>query len=115
MKKKKVNIIIWIIIIAIILAVVLIKFWPSGNNVDEATMRCIAQNSKIYVSRTCPHCAQQKQILGDYLGLFNMTDCVDNQQECINAGIEYVPTWIINGEKQTGVFEIQQLKDLTGC
>ncbi|MBU0907761.1 MAG: hypothetical protein KKD18_04720 [Nanoarchaeota archaeon] len=116
MNKKNSNLIIWTIIVVIILIVAIIEFWPSNSaNVDEATMRCIAQNSKLYVSKTCPHCAQQKQILGDYLNLFNTVDCVDNRQACIDAEIEYVPTWEINGEKTTGVFEILELKEMTGC
>jgi glutaredoxin len=116
MKNKK-KLIIWLTIILIIAAVALINYWPSNSNsdIDEATMQCIAQNSQLYVSKTCPHCAQQKQILGDYLSLFEMIDCIDNQQACIEAGIEYVPTWVIRGERNTGVFELSELKAMTGC
>lgn len=117
MKSRKSNLLIWLVIIVIVVAALAFYYWPSpsGGQIDEATIRCIAQNSKIYTTQTCPHCAEQKRILGDYLGLFNNTDCTTNQQACIDAQIEYVPTWEINGEKTTGVFELPKLKEMTGC
>jgi glutaredoxin len=118
MEKKKTNTIIWIAIVIIVVAAIAIYYWPKTNNngiVDEATIQCIAQNSKIYTTQTCPHCAEQKRILGDSLSLFDNVDCTTNQQACIDANIEYVPTWEINGEKTTGVFTFEQLKEMTGC
>ena len=115
MKNK--NLIIWAVIAVIIVVVISIIYRsPSPNNaLDEATMNCIAQNSQLYVLTNCPHCSQQKQILGNYLDLFNTIDCIDAQQACIDAGVRYVPAWKINGELHTGVFELEELKEMTRC
>ncbi len=115
MKNK--NLAFWVVIAVIILATILVIYWPSsqGGVLDEATMNCITQNSQLYVLTNCPHCSQQKQILGNYLDLFNVIDCIDNQQACIDAGVRYVPAWQINGELHTGVFELEELKEMTHC
>ena len=69
----------------------------------------------MYASKTCSHCEQQKQILGEYLSLFNIVDCLDNQEECSDKLIEAVPAWIINNQKYVGVKSLEELKNLAGC
>ncbi len=114
MKKKISNIIFLAVGLLIVLVLVFVLAYKP-NNTDESTAKCIADNSKLYVSKTCSHCAQQKIILGDYIAFFDIVDCTDNPQECIEQGIQYVPTWVIGGEKYTGAHEIQELKEITGC
>jgi len=69
----------------------------------------------LYVSKTCSACASQKKLLGNYTFYFNITDCIDNQEECMNNGITRIPTWIINKEKYTELHTFEELKELTGC
>lgn len=114
MIKKEKGIIFGIVIILIVLAIVGI-FLLKGNGVTEEEAKCIAEKSVLYVSKTCGHCATQKQILGDYLKYFNIIDCIDEKDKCISAGIVGVPTWIINGKKYEGVRELNELKKLAGC
>ncbi|MFH1802954.1 MAG: hypothetical protein ABH864_05925 [archaeon] len=113
MKKNKSNLIFGAVIVLIILAIFLL--WPNEEDVTRETMQCIADHSTLYVSKTCGHCAHQKELLGDYLELFEPIDCSENQQECISNEIVSVPTWIINGEQHRGVQELNELKNLTRC
>lgn len=101
-----------IIIIAIIFAIYSVR--GNGNH-NQETMQCIANNSMLFVSKTCGHCASQKQILGDDLNLFQVYD-IHNESELANQyGITRIPTWVINNQKYEGVYSISQLKKLTGC
>jgi len=83
------------------------------NSADDEILKCISEQSKLYVSKTCSHCAAQKQILGNGLKYFTLIDCGDNPLECI--GITAVPTWEINSERSSGVKSIKELQELTGC
>lgn len=84
-------------------------------DLEEQTAQCIADNSKLYVSKTCTHCAAQKEILSEYIDKFNLIDCTESQQECIDNQITAVPTWIINNQQYIGVKSIEELKQLTQC
>ena len=112
MKKRN---IFFLIIFFIILVIILITFLKADNNHDSKVIKCIAEKSKLYVSKTCGHCAGQKEILGEYLDLFEVIDCTTETQKCIDNEILYVPTWLINGEKYTGKKSISELKELTRC
>ena len=102
-------------VVAIIAIIFLIYYVKANGNSDEKTMKCIAEKSVLYVSKTCGHCAAQKQILSEYINMFTIIDCQDNIEKCQDDGILYVPTWIISGEKYTGIKTIAELKELTGC
>jgi len=109
----KKNDLIFIIIVCVVIIIVLGIFYLKSEQADEKTLKCIAENSKLYVSKTCSHCAAQKQILGDGLKYFELIDCAEDAIACI--GITAVPTWEINGERTSGTKSIDQLKKLTNC
>lgn len=109
-----------ILIIAIIAVILVINYVTTNENSDEETMRCIASKSELYVTRTCHVCATQKEVLSGYLDLFDMTDCIEYPEKCIEAGIVEngmisIPAWIINGKKYPGFKNIKELKELAGC
>ena len=111
-KVKGDNLVFWGIAIAVVILVALIFYFKS-DSADDETLKCIANNSKLYVLKTCSHCADQKQILGSGLKYFELIDCGDFPEKCI--GISGVPAWEINGERSSGVKSISELKELTGC
>lgn len=116
MDDKKRNVIIMTLLVILIIASIFVIFYFKGQiNPEEDLMKCIAEKSQIYVSRTCSHCAEQKIILGDYVGLFNMTDCLEESEKCAALGIPGYPTWIINNQTYFGVQDIDELKEKTGC
>jgi len=99
-----------IFIIAIISIAVLAT---RGNGVSEKLTKCIGENSELYVQLGCNACARQKEMFGKNSQYLNIIDCWFEREKCLE--IQYVPTWIIKGEKHTGVQSIEKLKELTGC
>lgn len=87
----------------------------SKENPEEKLMSCIASKAVLYGSKYCPHCQDQKKILGNYLTLFQSVDCLDNPKQCDEAGVDRYPTWKINGKLYIGVKSINELKQLTSC
>ena len=99
-----------IFIIAIISIAVLAT---RGNGVSKELAKCIGENSELYVQLGCNACAHQEEMFGKNNEYLNIIDCWFEREKCLE--IQYVPTWIIKGEKHTGVQSIEKLKDLTGC
>ena len=85
---------------------------PSPETSKEIT-ECIGKNSKIYVQLGCHACESQEELFGDNYQYLNIIDCFYEREKC--EGIESTPTWIIKGEKHTGVQPISTLQELTGC
>ncbi len=83
---------------------------------SEKVARWIGEHSTLYVQTGCVHCEEQKDLFGENVQYLNIVDCIkeDSRQQCIDAGIEGTPTWIINGQKYSGVQSIEKLKELTG-
>ena len=114
MKKETIIYIILIIAVVLIISYIYLKKDKNGN-LDEETIKCIAEKTKIYTSATCGACKKQKEIFGEYYKLLNETDCFYKTQECVDAQIPGYPTWIINNQQNPGVKTIEKLKQLTGC
>ena len=92
---------------------VFVNFKPLEES-NQEIIQCIAENSELYVLKTYRHCVQQK-VIGQHIQNFTLIDCLDNKQQCNNANIKIVPTWLIKGEKHKGVFQLEELTSLTGC
>ncbi len=111
------------IIIAIVLIMLLIFYFKQdNNNITEKELRCITENSTIYVSATCGHCANQKIILKEKLEEFNLNldefkiiDCSKQTELCVQEEVVAVPMWKINNQKYFGVYSLDKLKQLTNC
>ena len=113
MKKETIFVISIIIIIAAV--IFLIYGLKDNGNQDDKTLKCIANNSMLFVSKTCGHCATQKQMLGDSINLFQIYDIHDNPELANQYEITQIPTWIIDDKKYVGVKSVSQLTELTGC
>ena len=108
----------WITFILIVAVVALGVFLINNNSeegVDFEIAKCIGENSVLYVQYGCHACGIQEEMFGESYEYLNVVDCFYDREECIEAGIEATPTWIINGEKYRGVQEIGNLQVLTGC
>ena len=108
--KKRSLITILVILGVIVISMIIIN---SGNGVSKETAMCIGENSELYVQLGCNACRHQEEMFGENKKYLNIIDCWYERDKCSN--IEYTPTWIINGEKYTGVQSIEELKELTGC
>lgn len=111
---KKGNLITWVIILAIIIFGVwtLNKSEPSP---EQELVKCIGENSVLYVQTGCFACKKQEDLFGENYEFIQTVNCATDIDECILKGVGSTPTWIINGEKIVGVQTIEELKTLTGC
>lgn len=116
-KKRKNNIILFVITLVIILVIFLLMYHRNNVVLQEKEFKCIAERSELYTLKTCPHCAEQKRILGDYLEYFTVIDCLDPAQieKCKLNDINKVPAWKINNSVYFGVRSLEELKRITGC
>ena len=76
-------------------------------------MKCIGQESVLYVQLGCHACETQQEIFGDNYKYLNRIDCFYEKEKC--PGIEATPTWEIKGKRYKGVKSIEKLRELTGC
>lgn len=111
---KKYELILMMAAVCVLIATIIIA--PRLNDqTEEDIMKCIADNSWVYVSPTCGYCTEQKEILGSYIELFTLIDCSVNQTMCKNAEVFGYPTWVINKQVYYGVQDIIDLKIKSGC
>ena len=111
-KGTKVLIILVVVVIGIILA---INYMNDDGDYDAEIMQCIADNSMLIASKTCSHCIEQKKILGNNYGIFNVV-YVDKSPGIFDEyNLRGVPAWIINNNIYYGSQEVSKLKQLTGC
>jgi len=108
--KKRNLITISIIIGVIILSVIILN---RGNGISKQITMCIANNSELYIQLGCHTCKNQEKLFGENYQYLNVIDCWFEKEKCLE--IRYIPTWIINNEKYTGLRSIEELKELTGC
>lgn len=101
------------VFLLVTIAIIVLIFIFQNGNTDEKTAKCIGQKAILYVSTTCPHCSNQKEMFGENLKYINLINCNIEIEKCQN--IMYVPSWEINGQIYTGVQSIDKLKELTGC
>jgi len=100
-----------IILAVIILAVTIIK--TRGNGVSEKIAKCIGENSVIYTQLGCHACRIQEEMFGENYKHLKVIDCFYEKDKC--EEISLTPTWMVKGQKYTGVQSIEKLKELTGC
>ncbi|MBU1136308.1 MAG: hypothetical protein KJ559_02255 [Nanoarchaeota archaeon] len=115
MKSKNNNIILVILALVIIGFILTINSLNNNENYNIETIKCIGENSKLFVSKTCGHCAKQKMILEGYEEYFEIIDCFSETELCMENNIQAVPTWIINNQEYTGVKTFSELKEFSGC
>ncbi len=109
------KIIMVVIIIAIISIIFLIYYIKSDENTSLTTTECIASKSQLIVSKTCPACATQKQILEQNINKFEVINIADHPEILQQYNIQGVPTWIINNKTYVGVRSINKLKEIAEC
>ncbi len=99
------------LIIGTIVAIESIK----GAVEDTGALKCISENSKLIVSKTCDYCYSQKLMLGDSIKYFEIIDIGEHPEVWTKYNLRGVPTWIIDEEKYEGKRSVENLKEITGC
>ncbi|MFN9176388.1 MAG: vitamin K epoxide reductase family protein [Synechocystis sp.] len=98
--------------------------WPittqSGPAEIELAQHLTDKGVLNYGAFWCPHCYEQKQLLGkEAFEKVTYIECDPagknpQTQACVDAGIQSFPTWKINGEMMPGVKTPAELAELTG-
>lgn len=89
----------------------------------DTLAQCLSEKGvKFYGASWCPHCAEQKRILGKSMSLIDYVECAvpGNQRgqtlPCQEAKIDNYPTWTFpDGTRTTGVQRPEVLAQKSGC
>ena len=109
-KKKKIFIYsLMIIFLSSILVVGAMKY----NEVQ--TMKCIGENSQLFVQPGSNKCQEQTEIFGENIKYLEVTDCFSERNKCKNIEIASTPIWIVNGEEYKDLYNLNSIKELTHC
>ena len=115
MKKEQIY---FIIVVALIIGSIVVISLTKQNNseiINPDIVQCISEKSTLYVSKTCSHCAKQKEILSNCLDQIEIIDCTSQIEICNQNGITQVPTWVIEGKKYAGTKTVYEIIELCGC
>ncbi len=72
-------------------------------------------DAKFYGASWCPHCAEQKELFGPSSARVPYIECspggprAPQAPACNDAGIKSYPTWIINGQRYSGIQSLDSL------
>ena len=96
--------------------------WRYKNHKYDAFAQCLAtKQAKMYGLYWCPHCLEQKEMLGASFHYVPYVECGlkgegGETEECKIAGIKLFPSWQFGSETpKEGVLSLEALSDKTGC
>ena len=95
----------------------------SGNKPSQhdSFAQCLTANgATMYGAYWCPHCADQKKMFASSFKYIDYVECAKDgknaePEKCDQISITSYPTWVIKGEKHSGVLLLTQLAALTNC
>jgi uncharacterized membrane protein/glutaredoxin len=76
-------------------------------------------NARFYGASWCPHCTEQKELFGTSHSRLPYIECspggprAPQAQACNDAGIKSYPTWIINGQRYSGIQSLDSLAQVS--
>jgi len=115
------NTLIYVGLIVLILGGIYVssKSKSSGTSPERLTAfaQCLAEKKMtMYGAAWCSHCQREKSHFGPAFQYVPYVECPDNQQLCIDKGVEGYPTWIdAAGTKYVGEQGLDSLAKITSC
>jgi uncharacterized membrane protein/glutaredoxin len=99
-------------------------YWGSAPGPEDPWVRNLAEHlskneAKFYGASWCPHCTEQKNLFGSSAKRIPYVECspggpkAPQAQECKDKNVQSYPTWIINGQRHTGVQPLDTLAQLS--
>jgi uncharacterized membrane protein/glutaredoxin len=99
-------------------------YWGDTQGPEDPWVRSLAEylsksDAKFYGASWCPHCTQQKELFGASVKRIPYVECSPGGPQgpsasiCKEKNITTYPTWIINGQRYTGVQTLDALAQLT--
>lgn len=101
----------------ILITLILITGCNNTNNKNNGVLaKCLSEKGVVmYGTERCPHCIEQKELFGESFKFIIYVNCDYEYSKCSEAGVQFTPTWIVNGEKYVGVQSLEKLAELSGC
>ncbi len=99
-------------------------YWGNAPGPEDPWVRGLADHlskseAKFYGASWCPHCQDQKKLFGSSAKRIPYVECSPGGSQapvaaiCKEKDIKNYPTWIINGQRTTGVQSLDTLAQLT--
>jgi uncharacterized membrane protein/glutaredoxin len=99
-------------------------YWGDAPGPEDPWIKGLAEHlaksdAKFYGASWCPHCQEQKKLFGSSVKRLPYIECspggpqAPQAEICKAKDIQSYPTWIINGERTTGVQPLDTLAQLT--
>lgn len=99
-------------------------YWGSAPGPEDPWIRGLAEhlsktNAQFYGASWCPHCQDQKKLFGNSSNRVPYVECSPGGPQgpvaaaCKEKNISSYPTWIINGQRYTGVQPLNALSQLS--
>ena len=111
----------WTYIFLVLVAVTVYTFFSGSESGyddspgphDELAQHLTEQGAVMYGTDWCPFCQEQMTMFGNSFRFIEYVDCDRSRGVCNSMGVQSYPTWIINGERYTGVLSIGRLTELS--
>jgi uncharacterized membrane protein len=93
---------------------------PEDPYLRDLALHLEKAGAKFYGAYWCPVCARQKEMFGPAARRLPYIECspggprTPQAGECVAAGVQSYPTWIIGGVKNTGLVPLDELARRTG-
>lgn len=110
-----------------VFAVAFIQLYYSGvfQPPEDPRLRALAEHlesrdATFYGAFWCPSCQRQRRLFGASAERLPYVECTPDGRNappamaCLEAGVENYPTWVIDGERETGVMQPRKLARLSG-
>ncbi|MGH7875605.1 MAG: vitamin K epoxide reductase family protein [Candidatus Binatia bacterium] len=99
-------------------------YWGGAPGPEDPWVRGLADSlsrsdAKFYGASWCPHCQEQKKLFGSSVKRVPYVECSPGGPQapsapvCQDKNITSYPTWIINGQRYTGVLPLDELAKIS--
>jgi uncharacterized membrane protein len=92
---------------------------PEDPWIQGLAQHLARSDAKFYGASWCPHCAEQKELFGGSVKRLPYVECspagpsAPQADVCKEKNIQSYPTWIINGQRYTGVQTLDALAQMS--
>jgi uncharacterized membrane protein/glutaredoxin len=99
-------------------------YWGEASKPEDPWVKALAEHltksdAKFFGASWCPHCQDQKKLFGSSVKRIPYVECSPGGSQapqaalCKEKDIRSYPTWVINGQRQTGVLTLDTLAQLS--
>lgn len=103
-------------IIAVVVIAFAVSAISSSASASPEFAQCLTDKGAVmYGTDWCKYCQKQKEMFGEAFSNINYINCDENRAACELAGVRGYPTWEINGRTYSGLQQLEELAELSGC